>query len=240
MQVASATLDPPNLWTRQRSMPTNLITAEATGLDCLRRAAFWHRDCDLCAETRGDSSMSNTMLIAIVALVAVAALVAGWLYAERRRRERLRTRFGPEYERTLRDAGDPRRAESILERRETRVGKYQIRPLSPEESQRFGQAWRLLQARFVDDPSAAVREADTLVTELMTVRGYPMTEFDRRAEDLSVDHPTVIQHYRDAHGIAERDAARAASTEDLRQAVVHYRALFEDLLEVREPERKRA
>jgi hypothetical protein len=184
--------------------------------------------------------MSNTMLIVIVAVVAAVLVVAAWLLAERRRRERLRTRFGPEYERTLRDAGDPRRAESMLERREKRVGRYQIRALSADESQRFGQAWRLLQARFVDDPSAAVREADTLVTELMTVRGYPMTEFDRRAEDLSVDHPTVVQHYREAHGIAERDAGHAASTEDLRQAVVHYRALFEDLLEVREAERKRA
>jgi FtsZ-interacting cell division protein ZipA len=200
----------------------------------------WHRDCDLSARDTGDSRMSNTMLIVIVAVVAVAALVAGWLFAERRRRERLRTRFGPEYERTLRDDGDPSRAESVLEHREKRVGKYQIRPLSAEESQRFGQAWRQLQARFVDNPSAAVREADALVTELMTLRGYPMTEFDRRAEDLSVDHPTVIQHYRDAHGIAERDARHAASTEDLRQAVVHYRALFEDLLEVREAERKRA
>lgn len=183
--------------------------------------------------------MSNTMLIVIVAVIA-AALVATWLFVERRRRERLRTRFGPEYERTVRDAGDAGRAESMLERREKRVGRYQIRALSADEGQRFGQAWRQLQARFVDDPSAAVREADTLVTELMTARGYPMTEFDRRAEDLSVDHGTVVQHYREAHGLAERDARKEASTEDLRQAVVHYRALFEDLLEVREAERKRA
>jgi hypothetical protein len=183
--------------------------------------------------------MSTNMLIVIVAAI-LFVMVAAWLFAERRRRERLRTRFGPEYERTLREAGDPRRAESLLEHREQRVGKYQIRPLSGDESQRFGQAWRGLQARFVDDPSAAVREADTLVTELMTVRGYPMTEFERRAEDLSVDHPAVVEHYRQAHGIAERDLAKTASTEDLRQAVVHYRALFEDLLEVREAERKRA
>lgn len=183
--------------------------------------------------------MSNTMLIVIVAVIA-AALVVAWLFVERRRRERLRTRFGPEYERTVHDAGDARRAESILERREKRVSKYQIRALSADESRRFGEAWRSLQARFVDDPSAAVSEADTLVTELMTVRGYPMADFDQRAEDLSVDHPAVVQHYRDAHGIAERHAREAASTEDLRQALVYYRALFEDLLEVREAERKRA
>jgi hypothetical protein len=124
--------------------------------------------------------------------------------------------------------------------RAKRVGKYQIRPLSQDEGQRFGLAWRRLQSRFIDDPSGAVREADTVVTELMTLRGYPMTEFDRRAEDLSVDHPAVVDHYRQAHAIALRDASDEASTEDLRHAVVYYRALFEELLDVREPERKRA
>jgi hypothetical protein len=184
--------------------------------------------------------MSNTMLIVIAVVIVAAALVVAWLFAERRRRERLRTRFGPEYERTLRETGDARRTESLLEGREKRVGKYRIRPLSADESQRFGLAWRRLQARFIDDPWGAAREADTVVTELMTLRGYPMTEFDRRAEDLSVDHPAVVEHYRQAHAIAARDASNAASTEDLRQAVVHYRALFEELLDVREPERKRA
>jgi hypothetical protein len=183
--------------------------------------------------------MSNTMLI-VIAVAVVAVLVAAWLFMERRRRERLRTQFGPEYERTLRETGDVRRTESLLEGRAKRVGKYQIRPLSPDESQRFGLAWRRLQTRFIDDPSGAVREADTVVTELMTVRGYPMTEFENRAEDLSVDHPSVVDHYRQAHAIAGRDASSAASTEDLRQAVVYYRALFEELLDVREPERKRA
>jgi hypothetical protein len=184
--------------------------------------------------------MTNTTLILIAAIVAAAAIVIGWLYAERRRRERLRTRFGPEYERTLRDAGDARRAESILEHREKRVRQYRIRPLTVDEKRRFGDAWRRVQARFVDDPGAAVTEADSLVTELMTARGYPMADFDKRSEDLSVDHPVVIQHYRDARAIADRHSRKAASTEDLRQAVVHYRALFDDLLEIREPQRRRA
>ena len=183
--------------------------------------------------------MSNTILIVIVVVIA-AALVLTWLFMERRRHERLRTRFGPEYERTVRDAGDPRRAESMLERREKRVSRYQIRALSADESRRFGDAWQALQARFVDDPSAAVSEADTLVTELMTLRGLPDDRLRPACGDLSVDHPIVVQHYRDAHDIAERHARNAASTEDLRQALVHYRALFEDLLEVREPERRRA
>jgi hypothetical protein len=183
--------------------------------------------------------MSNSMLIVTI-VVTAAVLVVAWLLFAQRRRERLRNRFGPEYERTLRDAGDPRRAESILQQREARVSKYHIRSLSSEEAQRFGQAWRGLQAKFVDDPSGSVTEADTLVTELMTLRGYPMTDFDRRAEDLSVDHPHVVQHYRSAHAIAERHARGAASTEELRQALVSYRALFEDLLEVVEPQRRRA
>jgi hypothetical protein len=184
--------------------------------------------------------MTNTTLIVIVAVIAAVAIVAAWVYAERRRRERLRTQFGPEYERTLHEAGDVRRAESILERRQKRVKQYRIRTLVPEEKSRFGEAWRRVQAMFVDDPGAAVAEADTLVTELMTSRGYPMSDFERRAEDLSVDHPTVIQHYRDAGVIADRHSRKEASTEDLRQALVHYHALFDDLLEVRESERRRA
>jgi hypothetical protein len=120
------------------------------------------------------------------------------------------------------------------------VSQYRIRALTSEESHRFGEAWRRLQETFVDDPPAAVTEADVLMTELMTARGYPTTDFEKRVEDLSVAHANVIQHYREARLIADRHKRKAASTEDLRQALVHYRALFDDLLEVREPERRRA
>jgi hypothetical protein len=181
---------------------------------------------------------TTTLMIVIVAVLVIAA--AAWVYTDRRRRERLRTRFGPEYERTVQDAGDPRRAVSILQTREKRVSRYQIRALTPEEHRRFGDDWRRVQAKFVDDPAAAVTEGDLLVTEVMTARGYPTTDFDVRAEDLSVDHSTVVHHYREARAIADRHSRSAASTEDLRQALVHYRALFEDLLEVREPDRRRA
>jgi len=184
--------------------------------------------------------MTNTTWIVIIAAIVAVVAVLGWMYVERRRRERLRTRFGPEYDRLLRDGGDVRRTESILEKREKRVSQYRIRALTTEESRRFGEAWRRLQAKFVDDPPTAVTEADILMTELMTARGYPTTDFEKRVEDLSVAHGNVIQHYREAHIIADRHTRRAASTEDLRQALVHYRALFDDLLEVREPERKRA
>jgi hypothetical protein len=184
--------------------------------------------------------MTNTLFIVIAAVIAAAAVVLAWMYATRQRRERLRMRFGPEYERTVRNAGDPHRAESMLEAREKRVRQYRIRDLTAEERRHFGEAWRRVQALFVDDPTAAVSEGDTLVTELMSTRGYPMTDFEKRAEDLSVDHPAVIEHYREARVIADRHARKAASTEDLRQALVHYRALFEDLLDVRQPERRRA
>jgi hypothetical protein len=184
--------------------------------------------------------MTNTTLIAIVAVVAIAAVLVAWMYIDRRKRERLKDRFGPEYDKTLRDAGGQRRAESILERREQRVSSYHIRPLTPEGRRRFTDTWRRVQALFVDDPNAAVSQAHTLVTELMTTRGYPMTDFERQAEDLSVDHAAVVHHYREARVIVDRQARKEASTEDLRQVLVHYRALFEDLLETAEPERRRA
>ena len=184
--------------------------------------------------------MTNTTLIAIVAVVAIAAILIAWTIVDRRKRERLKSKFGPEYDRTLRDAGGPRKAESILERREHRVSKYRIRPLAPDESRHFTDAWRRVQALFVDDPDAAVNQAHALVTELMTTRGYPMTDFERQTEDLSVDHAGVVHHYREARAIVDRHARKDASTEDLRQALVHYRALFEDLLETAEAERRRA
>lgn len=174
--------------------------------------------------------MSNTALIVLLIIVA-AAVAAGVFVYDRRRR--LRERFGPEYERAVHEAGGAARAETELAKRAKRVSQYHIRPLSPEDGNRFSAAWRQLQSRFVDDPSGAVTEADRLVTDLMATRGYPMTDFDRRAEDLSVDHADVVNHYRDAHHIVtSQPDPKRVSTEDLRQAVQHYRALFEDLLEI--------
>jgi hypothetical protein len=174
--------------------------------------------------------MNTTTLII---LIAAAVLVVAVVFLARRR-SMLKARFGPEYDRAVQASGNALRAEAELDARAKRVGGYHIRPLSTDESDRYTRAWRLLQARFVDDPSGAVNEADALVTDLMARRGYPMAEFDRRAEDLSVDHPSVVNHYREAHVIAARqtEARGSISTEDLRQAVMHYRALFEDLLEV--------
>ena len=184
--------------------------------------------------------MSTTTLVIIAVAVVIAALALAWVYSSQRRRQHLRKRFGPEYQRTVEDVGDAAKAEKVLADREARVRRYHIRQLSAEERGRYSEAWRRVQARFVDDPAAAVTEADTLVTEVMTTRGYPMSDFDRRAEDLTVDHPNVIHHYRLARDIAGRHARHEASTEDLRQALVHYRALFADLLEGTHPVRRSA
>lgn len=169
--------------------------------------------------------------LAIVIIIAVIAIAfAVWMFIENRRTKNLRTRFGPEYDRMVQESGR-RRAESELDRRAKRVEKFPIRPLSMEERSRYGDAWRKEQAHFVDDPRSAVENADRLVGEVMRARGYPVGEFETRAADLSVDHPRVVSNYRAAHEIAEHDKEGQANTEDLRRAMVHYRALFEELLE---------
>jgi hypothetical protein len=173
----------------------------------------------------------DQQVIWILAVVVIAAVVAGWYVWRRRRSDQLRERFGSEYERTVKTTGDVRKAEASLAAREKRVERLHIRALTPEESARFSEAWRQVQARFVDDPQAAVTEADRLVGEVMTARGYPVGDFDRRVEDISVDHPDVVMNYRAARDIAVQHSQGRANTEDLRQAMVHYRALFRDLLE---------
>jgi FtsZ-interacting cell division protein ZipA len=183
--------------------------------------------------------MSSTALILIV-VVVVAAIVVLFVGFASRKRAQLRERFGPEYDRTLEDVGTPRKADALLDARAKRVSRYTIRPLTPEEHERFSTAWHRLQARFVDDPAGAVAEADVLVADLMDTRGYPTSDFDHRAEDVSVDHPDVVQHYREAHAIAVNHARGGTSTEELRKAIVHYRAIFDDLLDVRERVRKPA
>jgi FtsZ-interacting cell division protein ZipA len=175
--------------------------------------------------------MPDATLI-IVAVVIIAILVAAvWWYSMRQRSAKLQEKFGPEYERTVAEKGDTRKAEDELTDRQKRVSKLEIKPLAADERRRFNDEWRAVQARFVDDPSAAVRDADTLVGRVMEARGYPVGDFEQRAADVSVDHPTVLEHYRAAHAVALRHAQGQASTEDLRQAMVNYRALFTELLE---------
>jgi hypothetical protein len=170
-------------------------------------------------------------VLTIFGLLAVLALVA-WLTQRHRRSERLQQRFGPEYARTVDQLGSRDKAEAELIEREQRVERLHIVPLTPPVAARFAHEWKLLQSRFVDNPHTTLAEADRLVRELMLQRGYPMADFERRAADVSVDHPTVVDHYRAARVIAARDQREPIDTEDLRRALVHYRALFDDLLEV--------
>jgi FtsZ-interacting cell division protein ZipA len=171
----------------------------------------------------------NTLTIVLIIVAVLAVAFAVLMFFQRQRTQRLRSKFGPEYDRIAAERG-ARTAETELVRREERVHKYHIRNLTREERDRFAAAWRDTQARFVDDPRMAVSQADELVTRLMNTRGYPMRDFDQRADDLTVDHPVVVENYRAAHAIAIRDKQNPVNTEDLRRAMVHYRSLFEDLL----------
>jgi hypothetical protein len=168
--------------------------------------------------------------VVVVAVVAVAAVVYVMLQRQKRSTH-LRERFGPEYERTVAERENRREAEQELLAREQRHAELDIRPLSPEARDTYANRWTEVQERFVDAPGFAVTEADQLVTAVMAERGYPTEDFDQRLSDLSVGHATTLDHYRTAHEISGRAARKEASTEDLRQAMVHYRALFEELLQ---------
>lgn len=168
------------------------------------------------------------VLIVIVVVVVAAAIV--WQAARRRRTQRLQQRFGPEYERTV-DAADSRRdAEAQLQAREDRRSQLEIRPLQGAARDRYLSQWQAIQAQFVDDPRTAVATADTLIQSVMTDRGYPVEDFEQRAADISVDYPTVVENYRQGHRFAHTAADNDGATEDLRQAMRHYRALFDELV----------
>lgn len=180
-----------------------------------------------------DTTNPQTWMIlgAVVTLVLIAASV--WVAYRKKQSGRLKQQFGSEYGRAVEQLGSTSKAESELKAREKRVLGLTILPLAPSDAARFSEAWKALQGRFVDNPKGAVLQADQLVRELMTKRGYPVSDFEHRAADISVDHPAVVEHYRAAQAIAVRDERGEADTEELRQAVVHYRALFDELLEVR-------
>ena len=173
------------------------------------------------------------MVVAVILLVSVG--IAFWAFAAKRRTQRLQAQYGSaEYNRTVRAGGSRREAESSLEKRAERVDSLHIRPLAPEDRARFIESWARVQARFVDGPGSAVTEADQLLGDVMSTRGYPMSDFEQRVADISVDHPQVLDNYRAAHQGALRQSRGEASTEDLRKSMIHFRTLFEDL--VREPE----
>lgn len=177
--------------------------------------------------------MDNTLLIILVIVALVA--IGGWLLFSRRRSEHLRSHFGSEYDRQLEESGSRAKAEADLAEREKRVSKLTIRPLSPADQDRFLDRWTKVQATFVDDPERSIDFADALLAEVMTARGYPVSDFEQRAGDISVDHPNIVQHYRAGHDIALRHSRGEADTDQLRQALIHYRALFEELVTEQAP-----
>lgn len=179
--------------------------------------------------------MTETAWIVVAIVVAAIIIIGGLVWSRRRRSEHLRDRFGPEYDRAVEAKGDRAKAEADLAEREKRVEKLNIRPLEPNERRDFIDRWSQVQARFVDDPPRAVAFADALLGDVMKARGYPVSDFEQRAGDISVDHPVVVEHYHKAHDIALRHQNGKASTEDLRQAMIHYRALFDNLVGAEAP-----
>jgi hypothetical protein len=172
------------------------------------------------------------LIIAIVVVVVLLLLTIGAVALNRRRKSKeLQEAYGPEYDRAVEERGDRKEAEKALEQRRARREELDVRPLSPESRDRYSRSWLDVQRRFVDEPEAATGEADDLVKQVMHERGYPVDDFESRADDLSVDHPHVVENYRSAHAISERNREGQASTEELRQATVHYRSLFDELLD---------
>ncbi len=179
-------------------------------------------------------NLMDPKLIALAIAVVLVIVVAIALYMRKRKNTtaELRNRFGPEYDRAVRQHGSERKAEAKLTDRETRVEMLKIRDLDLTERERYLTRWKAVQSRFVDYPKGALTEADELVCSLMQTRGYPVTDFDQRAADISVDHPRVVENYRSAHAVALQLGRSEASTEELRTAMIHYRSLFDELVQV--------
>jgi hypothetical protein len=186
------------------------------------------------------STLSTIQIAIIIAVVVLLVAGIAIMFSIRKRKtDKLRSKFGgAEYNRAVKEGGSRQKAEAVLDKRADRVESFHIQPLGPADRARFVESWRQVQARFVDGPGGALTEADQLLRDVMSTRGYPVSDFEQRVADVSVDHPLVLEHYRSAHEIAVRQTQGQASTEDLRQAMIHYRTLFEEL--VGEPELARA
>ena len=180
---------------------------------------------------------SQITLIAAITLVVLLCLVAAWAVwssMKKKRAQKLHEKFGPEYDAARQRYGQ--QTDTKLEERIKRVQQLNVRPLTREQGERFEMAWRTAMSRFIDDPALAVAEADRLVKDIMEARGYPITDFERRVGNISVDHPQVAQEYRIAHSIAKKSKVGQATTEEMRESMVHFRAMFQELLAVPAPE----
>jgi len=178
------------------------------------------------------------ILILIGVVVVLAAAIAAWIAIRARRSQRLREKYGPEYDYTVNKAGDRRMAEEALVEREKRVQKIKIQELDMQKAELYKAEWDGIQTDFVDRPYGSVEEADRLITEVMITRGFPVEDFERRAADISVLYPDVVINYRNAHAIAEKGQHNGVTTEDLRQAMVYYHSLFDELLETEKIKQK--
>ena len=177
-----------------------------------------------------DTTNTITIVVAIVLLLVIGGLL-GVVFTRRQRTKRLQERFGPEYDRTVREVGDQRRAEEELEARLNHVKALEIHPLSAQETERFTSEWQFAQAEFVDEPLAALQKANQLIKTVMSIKGYPVDDFEQRAADISVDYPNLVIDYRELRAIATKGDDEDVTTEEMRQAMVHARALFENLVQ---------
>jgi hypothetical protein len=178
-----------------------------------------------------DLEMNTMTLVILVGVILIGIVgIAAAIFLRKHKTARLQTRFGPEYARAVEESGGRRKAEAGLEQREKRVQGFAIRSLAASDRERYIASWRMVQAEFVDDPKKSVTQADQLLGDVMSTRGYSVSEFEQRSADISVDHPLVVENYRAAHEIAVRHASGQATTEDLRQAMIHYRTLFDELV----------
>jgi hypothetical protein len=180
--------------------------------------------------------MDPKILIPVIIVVAALIVIAAVLITRKRKSKHLKQQFGPEYDRAVEQQGNARHAEVILLEREKRVEKFSLRPLPPSDRQRYAEDWAAVQRRFVDDPSNAVNQADTLVNTVLAARGYPVGEAEQQAADISVNYPSLVENYRAARVVMLRHSQRQASTEDLRLAMVNFRSLFDELLETAKPQ----
>lgn len=181
--------------------------------------------------------MDSRTVIAVILVVVAFVVIAGFLIARQRRSQHLKQQFGPEYDRAVAQHGDTRHAEAVLIDRERRVEKFALRPLTALDRERYAEEWGAVQRLFVDDPSNAVIQADTLVNTVLAARGYPVGEAEQRTADLSVEYPLLVQNYRSARAIMLRHSQGQTSTEELRLAMVNFRSLFDELLETAKPQR---
>jgi len=174
----------------------------------------------------------STLTITIIAVlvVVIIGVILGLVFTRRNRSERLHKQFGPEYDRTVQTMGGEKKAQTELNERQKHVETLDIRPLSVSERERYLAEWTAVQSKFVDEPGQAIVDADRLIIEVMQIRGYPVSDFDQRAADISIKYPALVSNYRGSREIAIKNKQNQANTEELRQAMIYYRSLFDELL----------